>query len=112
MKIDTTLLATDLSQVPTLTQAAEAMGFDGIWTSETAHDAFLPLVLAAEHSNRISLGTSIAVAFPRSPAILAHIVEVPEQYTHCLGFGSKLQREVQNWVGSTGQQPLSIMRRP
>ena len=46
---------------------------DGIWVSEMAHDAFLPLVLAAEHSNRISLGTSIAVAFPRSPAILAHM---------------------------------------
>ena len=73
MKFDTTLLATDLSQIPQLTRKAEAIGFDGIWTSETAHDAFLPLVLAAEHSNRISLGTSIAVAFPRSPTILAHI---------------------------------------
>ena len=73
MKFDTTLLATELSEIPQLTRQAEALGFDGIWTSETAHDAFLPLVLAAEHSNRISLGTSIAVAFPRSPAILAHI---------------------------------------
>jgi len=73
MKIDTTLLATDLSQIPTLTKAADEMGFDGIWTSETAHDAFLPLVLAAEHSQNVSLGTSIAVAFPRTPAILAHI---------------------------------------
>jgi alkanesulfonate monooxygenase SsuD/methylene tetrahydromethanopterin reductase-like flavin-dependent oxidoreductase (luciferase family) len=73
MKIDTTLLATDLSQIPTLTKAADEMGFDGIWTSETAHDAFLPLVLAAEHSQRVNLGTSIAVAFPRTPAILAHI---------------------------------------
>jgi len=73
MKFDTTLLATDLSQMPTLTQAAEAMGFDAVWTSETAHDPFLPLVLAAEHSQRVTLGTSIAVAFPRTPAILAHI---------------------------------------
>ena len=73
MKFDTTLLATDLSEIPHLTRQAEAIGFDGIWTSETAHDAFLPLVVAAEHSNRISLGTSIAVAFPRTPAILAHI---------------------------------------
>ena len=73
MKFDTTLLTTDLSQMPTLTQAAEAMGFDAVWTSETAHDPFLPLVLAAEHSQQVALGTSIAVAFPRTPAILAHI---------------------------------------
>jgi alkanesulfonate monooxygenase SsuD/methylene tetrahydromethanopterin reductase-like flavin-dependent oxidoreductase (luciferase family) len=73
MKIDTTLLITDLSQMPTLARTADELGFDGIWVSETAHDAFLPLVLAAEHSERVSLGTSIAVAFPRSPAILAYI---------------------------------------
>jgi alkanesulfonate monooxygenase SsuD/methylene tetrahydromethanopterin reductase-like flavin-dependent oxidoreductase (luciferase family) len=73
MKIDTTLLTTDLGQIPQLTHQAEALGFDGIWVSETAHDAFLPLVLVTEHSQRVTLGTSIAVAFPPTPAILAHI---------------------------------------
>ena len=73
MKFDTTLLVNELSQMPILTRAAEEMGFDGIWTSETAHDAFLPLVLAAEHSHRLSLGTGIALAFPRSPAVLAYM---------------------------------------
>jgi alkanesulfonate monooxygenase SsuD/methylene tetrahydromethanopterin reductase-like flavin-dependent oxidoreductase (luciferase family) len=73
VKFDTTLLATNLSEIPQLTRQAEAIGFDGIWVSETAHDAFLPLVLVAEHSKRVTLGTSIAVAFPRSPAILAYI---------------------------------------
>ena len=73
MKFDAALLATDLSEIPQLTRQIEAIGFDGIWVAETAHDAFLPLVLAAEHSERITLGTGIAVAFPRSPAILAQI---------------------------------------
>ena len=73
MKFDTTLLVNELNHMPALAQAAEAMGFDGIWTSETAHDAFMPLVLAAEHSQTLALGTSIAVAFPRTPAVLAHI---------------------------------------
>ena len=73
MKFDTSLLVTDLSEIPQLTRQAEAMGFDGIWTAETAHEPFLPLVLAAEHSQKVSLGTSIAVAFPRSPAVLAYI---------------------------------------
>ena len=47
MKFDTTLLATDLSEIPQLTRQAEAIGFDGIWVSETAHEAFMPLALAA-----------------------------------------------------------------
>jgi alkanesulfonate monooxygenase SsuD/methylene tetrahydromethanopterin reductase-like flavin-dependent oxidoreductase (luciferase family) len=71
MKFDTTLLICDLSQMPALTQAAEAIVFAGIWVAETAHDAFLPLTLAAEHSQRLSLGTSIALAFLRSPAAQA-----------------------------------------
>ena len=73
MKFDTSLLINELNQMPALARAAEAIGFDGIWTAETAHDAFLPLVLAAEHSQKLSLGTSVALAFPRSPAVLAYL---------------------------------------
>jgi alkanesulfonate monooxygenase SsuD/methylene tetrahydromethanopterin reductase-like flavin-dependent oxidoreductase (luciferase family) len=73
LKIDTALLVSDLGEMPAMVRAAEAIGFDGIWTAETAHEPFLPLVLAAEHSQKVSLGTSIAVAFPRSPAVLAYI---------------------------------------
>ena len=73
MKIDAALLVHDLNQMPAVARFADDAGFDGIWTFETAHEPFLPLVLAAEHSSRMSLGTSIAVASPRSPTILAQI---------------------------------------
>jgi len=73
MKFDASLLTHDLTQMAVLARFADETGFDGIWTFETAHEPFLPLVLAAEHSRRLSLGTSIAVAFPRSPMILAQI---------------------------------------
>ena len=61
MKFDVSLLAHDLSQMPALARFADELGFDGIWSFETSHDPYLPLVLAAEHSARLSLGTSIAV---------------------------------------------------
>ncbi len=52
----------------------EALGFDLIIASETAgHDPFFPLVLAAEHTRRVRLGTGIAVAFPRSPMVVAQM---------------------------------------
>jgi probable F420-dependent oxidoreductase len=47
--------------------AAEDLGFAGLWTSETKHDAFLPLAIAANDTREIELGTSVAIAFSRSP---------------------------------------------
>src|SRR5512145_1545349 len=61
-----------LGDVPALARDAEALGFDGLWASETRHDPFLPLGVAATHTRRVSLGTAIAVAFPRSPTVVAH----------------------------------------
>jgi len=73
MKLDFNVAIDDLRDVPALARDAEALGFDGLWTAETRHDPFLPLALAAEHTRRVSLGTAIAVAFPRSPTVVAHI---------------------------------------
>lgn len=73
MKFDLNLSLDNLLEVPALAREAEALGVDGLWMPETKHNPFLPLALAAEHTRRVSLGTAIAVAFPRSPMILAHI---------------------------------------
>jgi probable F420-dependent oxidoreductase len=113
MKFDTTLLATDLSEMPQLTRQAEAIGFDGIWVSETAHDAFLPLVLAAEHSQRVTLGTSIAVAFPRSPAILAYIAWDLARYSagrFCIGLGTQVKGHNERRLGVKWEQPVAKLR--
>ncbi len=72
MKLDVNISIDSLRDVPALARDAEALGFDGVWASETKHDPFLPLALAAEHTSRVSLGTAIAVAFPRSPTVVAH----------------------------------------
>lgn len=72
MKLDINVAIDTLRDVPALARDAEALGFDGLWSSETKHDPFLPLALAAEHTSRLSLGTAIAVAFPRSPTVVAH----------------------------------------
>ena len=73
MKIDTGLGVTDSGDVIARAKRAEELGFDGLWSADTEYDAFLPLVLAAEHTTRIELGTAIALAFPRSPMTLAYI---------------------------------------
>jgi probable F420-dependent oxidoreductase len=52
-------------------QAAEAVGFDAVMTVELGHDVFAPLGFAALATQRIELTPSVAVAFPRSPTVLA-----------------------------------------
>jgi probable F420-dependent oxidoreductase len=113
MKFDTTLLTHSLETMPSTTQAAQDLGFDGIWTSETANDAFFPLVLAAEHSHSLNLGTSIAVAFPRSPAILAYMAWDLARYSQgrfIMGLGTQVKGHNERRFSVKWEHPLGKMR--
>jgi probable F420-dependent oxidoreductase len=50
---------------------AVEIGYDGFFTAETQYDPFLPLALASSAEPGLELGTAIAVAFPRSPMVMA-----------------------------------------
>ena len=73
VKLDVGMHTHDLTTIPAYARKVEALGYDCLWSAETQHDPFLPLGVAATVTSSIKLGTSIAVAFPRSPMILAHI---------------------------------------
>ncbi|HEX3721158.1 MAG TPA: LLM class flavin-dependent oxidoreductase, partial [Nitrolancea sp.] len=73
MRIETTLGDVSWSEIPFVARAIERLGFDALGTPELKRDPFLPLVLAAEHTNRIELATSVAIAFPRSPTVVAYM---------------------------------------
>jgi len=73
VKLDVGMLTHDLRTIPDYARKVEALGFDCLWSSETQHDPFLPLAVAATTTSTIKLGTAIAVVFPRSPMVLAHI---------------------------------------
>lgn len=113
MKFDVSLLVHDLGQMPALARFADELGFDGIWTFETAHEPYLPLVLAAEHSARLSLGTSIAVAFPRSPTITAQIAWDLARYSKgrfILGLGTQVKGHNERRFGIKWERPVAKMR--
>jgi probable F420-dependent oxidoreductase len=94
-------------------QEAEAAGYDGVWSAETSHDPFLPLVLAAEHTERVELGTGIALAFPRSPMHLAYIGWDLQAYSKgrfLLGLGSQIKAHVEKRFSATWSHPAPRMR--
>ena len=72
VKLDLGFMTFDLREIPAYARRAEELGVGALWSAETKHDPFLPLAVAASNTTRIQLGTAIAVAFPRSPMILAH----------------------------------------
>jgi alkanesulfonate monooxygenase SsuD/methylene tetrahydromethanopterin reductase-like flavin-dependent oxidoreductase (luciferase family) len=51
--------------------AAERNGFDGYRLTEVKHDPFVGLAVAATTTERIELGTAIALAFARNPMTTA-----------------------------------------
>jgi probable F420-dependent oxidoreductase len=73
MKLDTGFLSFDLRAVADYARKAEDLGFGALWAAETKHDGFLPLAVAATSTERMRLGTAIAIAFARSPMSLAQI---------------------------------------
>src|SRR5262245_49213560 len=113
MKIDTGLLVHDLSQMPPLARSSDEMNFDGLWTFETAHEPFLPLVLAAEHSRRLTLGTSIAVAFAWSPAVLAYIGWDLARFSKgrfIMGLGTQVKGHNERRFGVKWEKPAQKLR--
>ena len=73
MQIETGLPMDDWRKVPEAARRAEEAGFDGLLSAEIAHDPFVPLAFAATATERVRLGTGIAVCFPRSPMVMANI---------------------------------------
>jgi probable F420-dependent oxidoreductase len=71
MKFDT-FLADGLPGAGERAATAERLGFDGVWCGEIAHDPLLPLAVAAETTQTVTLGTGIALAFARNPMSLAY----------------------------------------
>ncbi len=113
MKIDAGLMTADLSQVAANAERLEAQGYDGIVSAETAHDPFFPLLLAAEHTERVSLMTSIAVAFARSPMTLANIGHDLNAYSKgrfILGLGSQIQPHITKRFSMPWSHPAARMR--
>ena len=112
MKVDAGL-GHQLDKVPSRVRAIEQAGYDGARTAEMNHDPFLPLLLAAEHSQSLELATSIAVAFARSPMNLANIGHDLNAYSKgrfTLGLGSQIRPHITKRFSMQWGAPAAQMR--
>ncbi len=121
MRIETVMLGPDTEQyagdgikqasvadIAAASRRLEALGFDGITAPEAGHDPYLPLAIAAEHTDRVSLGTNVAIAFPRSPMVTAQLAWDLQHYSHGrfkLGIGTQVKPHVTRRYASTWDGP-------
>lgn len=114
MKFDASLSIRSLMDVPGLAQAAESIGFSGIWIPETQHDPFLPGALIAEHTKQIEFGTAIAVSFARSPGTMAYTAWDLAQASEgrfILGLGTQVRAHIERRFGQEWPaSPVKKMR--
>ena len=103
----------DLDRVPQVAADVERQGYDGCWTGELSHDPFLPLLLAAEHTTQLQIGTSIAVAFARSPMTMANLGWDLQAYSRgrfILGLGSQIRPHIEKRFSMPWSHPVRRMR--
>jgi probable F420-dependent oxidoreductase len=103
----------DAQTLVTQVRAADAAGYDGVWTTEVKHDPFLPLAVATQHSSRLLLGTGIAVAFARNPmsvAATANDLQTLSAGRFSLGLGSQIRPHIERRYSMPWSAPADRMR--
>jgi pyruvate/2-oxoglutarate/acetoin dehydrogenase E1 component len=88
-----------LTGVPEAARRAEELGYDFASTPETSHDSMLAAALAANSTEKLEIQTSVTIAFPRSPTVLAMEawdIQHLSKGRFTLGLGSQVKGHNQN----------------
>jgi probable F420-dependent oxidoreductase len=107
------LLSGGPGQAPAQAAAAAASGYDGVVSSELDHDPFLLLARAVGSAPGLEYGTSIAVAFARSPMTVAYSAWDLQALTggrFVLGLGSQVKAHIERRFSMPWSHPAPRMR--
>ncbi len=113
MKVYTTAPLEDPRDARTSFTHLEQIGYDGAFSFEAKHDPFLPLVLAAENTTNLRIGTAIAIAFARNPMNLANLAYGMQSISggrFVLGLGSQVKPHIEKRFSMPWSRPAARMR--
>ncbi|MEV4581561.1 TIGR03617 family F420-dependent LLM class oxidoreductase [Nonomuraea jabiensis] len=113
MKFDLNLVSAAIQDMPASVRDADQSGFDGVFVAETTQDPFLALAAAAAVGRDIDLGTSVALAFPRSPMITAVAAWELQRASHgrfLLGLGSQVRKHIERRFSTAFERPAARLR--
>ncbi len=113
MKIEATIFAQEITRSGKDARRLEKLGVDAVYSFEGPHDPFFPLVLAAQETERVELGTAIAIAFARNPMICANIandLQILSGGRFILGLGSQIRPHIERRFSQTWSHPAARMK--
>lgn len=113
VKVDAILDPASPAEVGLLAKAAEQAGFDRVRIVETRHEPFVLAALALAATQRIEVGTEVAIAFGRSPTVVAHAawdLAALSGGRFRLGLGSQVRAHIERRYGMQWDRPLARMR--
>ena len=91
-------------------ERVERLGYDGLHVAETVHDALAVALLVAEHTERITVRTSVALAFTRSPTLVAYAAWDISQLSGGrfeLGLGTQIRQNIEDrYAVPFGEDPI------
>jgi probable F420-dependent oxidoreductase len=102
-----------LGDVAAYARRAERCGFTGLLIPESIHDAFMTSLLALEHTVTLRVVTSVALAFPRSPMIVAYAAWDLQKLSNGrfgLGLGSQVKGNIEGRFSTEWTAPVPRMR--
>lgn len=112
MKLDHSLIGHTSTRAATEAQWAEAAGFAGVWATESITDAFLQSMAVSLTTERVQIGTAIAVAFARNPMSTAYAawdLAAASEGRFILGLGSQIEAHITRRFSMPWSPPLERM---
>jgi len=113
VKVFNTIPQADLRLTAASARASEAAGYDALLSMENKHDPFLAHAIAAVGTERIELGTSVAISFPRSPMVVANAswdLQTASRGRFVLGIGPQIRPHNERRFSVPWTAPVPRMR--
>jgi probable F420-dependent oxidoreductase len=102
-----------LDSIGALARDAEDLGFSAMWFTESKHNPYLGCAVAATVTERMHIGTGIAVAFPRSPMVTAQTswdLAAASGGRFILGLGTQVKAHIERRFSTPFDHPVPRLR--
>jgi probable F420-dependent oxidoreductase len=113
MKVEMAILEQDIAAIGDAAARLEAFGLDGGIVFESSHDPFMQVLLASQKTARLEIATGVAIAFARSPMLVAQSagdLQRLSQGRFVLGLGSQIKPHIERRFSMPWSRPAARMR--
>lgn len=113
MKLNASASTAPTGELSDIAARLDYAGAHGFYLAELMHDPFLGVATAAGGASNLHFGTSIALAFTRSPTTLAYIANDLQALTggrFILGLGSQIRPHIERRFGLTWDRPVQRLK--